>query len=74
MFRNRALIVKLDKSAKEKTPEAPSDPKDFENKAEIILHKLEALGTKLFIGVCIYVVLDTGRKVAVAKAQNHPEG
>ncbi len=70
MFRNRAITVKMDKITKDKTPETPCDPQAFEKKAEVILHKLQRFGATMFVGVCVFVILDTRRQVAVAKASN----
>lgn len=69
MFKNRAINISVNKSGPDKTTDAPSDPKEFEKKAEIILRKLENLGAKMFLGVCVYVVLDTHRQVAIEKAK-----
>jgi hypothetical protein len=67
MFKDRALTVTMDKKDKDQAPRNPTNPKEFEKKAEFVLHKLERIGKKVFIGVCAYVVLDTVRQVAVAK-------
>lgn len=67
MFKNRAITVKVDKVDKHHTAEKSCDDKTFEEKADIVLHILEGLGVKLFLGVCVYVILDTQRQVAVAK-------
>lgn len=72
MFRNKKLVVTVDKKDKEATPPAPSNRRDFEQKATFVLHKIESIGKKVFVGVCIYVALDTVRQVSVANA-NHPE-
>jgi hypothetical protein len=68
MFKNRAITVTVDKSHKDQNQETPKDPQDFEKKAEFVLNKLGVVGTKVFAGVCIYVLLDTHRKVAIMKA------
>ena len=69
MFKNRAILVKLDKTNKDVVDEV-KDARPIEEKAEAILHALEKVAIKAFVGVCIYVVLDTNRQVAVAKASN----
>lgn len=69
MFKNRKLTVSVDKVNKKQT-EMVSDEESFEKKAEYVLHKLEGFAVKAFIGLCIYVVLDTQRQVAVAKTYN----
>lgn len=68
MFRDRKLTVTVDKVDRGQTPETPPDPEALEKKADMILRKLEKLGKKAFLGLCIYVVLDTNRQVAVARA------
>lgn len=72
MLKNRQLTVKLDKPNKVQTTETSCDPKAFERKVETVLHNLESIGAKMFLGVCIYVMLDTRRQVAVARAIYHP--
>lgn len=67
MFKNRAITVTVDKKNKDELQEQPEDPAIFEHKADHILRKLEKIGTKVFVGVCIYVILDTVRQVAVAQ-------
>lgn len=70
MFRNRQIIVKMDKRKKE-TTDLPKDVLAeehlFEQRADHILHMLEGLGAKMFLGVCVYILLDTHRQVQVAK-------
>jgi hypothetical protein len=70
MFKNRQLTVKLDKRSESDAPEAAFDNVPFEAKTEVILRGLEGIGRKMFYGVCIYVLLDTRRQVAVAKVNN----
>ena len=69
MFKNRSIVVTMDKADKT-TPQTTSDPEAFEKKTDIVVSKLERLGKKVFLGVCVYIVLDTHRNVAVAKAMN----
>jgi hypothetical protein len=70
MFNKRGITIKVDPKDKDQTPPTPVDPEAFKKKAEFVLHKLERSGAKVFAGICIYVILDTRRKVAVAKAEN----
>lgn len=71
MFHNRKITVTVDKVDKPQLPLGlPEDPEILEKKADMILHKLEKLGAKAFLGLCVYVVLDTHRQTAVAKAMN----
>lgn len=70
MFKNRKITVTVDKKDKD-TDEGPVDPRSFEQKAEVILNKLERFGKMAFLGLCTYVILDTYRQVRVADA-NQP--
>lgn len=72
MLRNRKIVVTLDKKDKDQTSGISIEP-TFERKTEVILRNLEGLGAKMFLGVCIYVILDTRRQVAVANAIYHPD-
>jgi hypothetical protein len=72
MFKNRKLVVTVDKKNKDETSEI-QDPKQFENRAEYVLRKLERLGIKVLLGVCVYVALDTIRQVTVVNAINQPQ-
>lgn len=73
MFKNRKITVTVDKKNTDQTPEEPSDPKAFEKNAKVVLRHLESIGKKAFVGVCIYVLLDTYRQVKVAKATDRPD-
>lgn len=70
MFKNRTLAVKVVKDEKEKEPEVTCCHRTFEEKTENVRDNLENLGRKVFLGICIYIVLDTYRQVSVAKASN----
>lgn len=70
MFKNRKITVTVDKKDKTDDPTETKDPNAFEKKAEFVLRNLKSLGAKAFVGVCIYVLLDTYRQVEVAKASN----
>ena len=73
MFKNRAILVKLDKTNKDAIEEH-KDVRLIEEKTGAILSRFEKAALKVFAGVCIYVVLDTFRQVQVAKAsQPHEE-
>lgn len=71
-MRNRQLTVKFEK--RDKKAEGNQEPFveeiQFERKADHVLSQLEDLGAKMFLGICVYVVLDTFRQVQVAKASN----
>lgn len=70
MFKNRKIVVTMDKVNNDQIPATPVDPEAFEKKTEIVLRKLERAGAKVFLGVCVYVMLDTHRSVAIVKATN----
>ncbi len=70
MFKNRQITVKLDKKEKDQTSDNIKDPHVFERSVDIVAHKLEGLGAKMFLGVCVYILLDTHRQVAVEKAKH----
>lgn len=68
MFKNREVRVKLHKI--DKDAQTPTDNKTFEKKVGIIFHQLESIGVKVFVGVCVYVLLDTYRQIEVEKIKH----
>lgn len=68
MFKNRVLTVTVDKKDKEPTE---SSSESFDEKTATIVVNLERLATKMFLGVCIYIWLDTRRQVQIEQAK-HP--
>lgn len=71
MFKRQVTVRMEKKDTKASTPQDPFVNESlFERKADHILHALESTGAKMFLGVCVYVVLDTIRQVQVAKASN----
>lgn len=68
MFKNREISVQLKKTPTSESQEPTNTTEDLDEKADLVLHKVERLMVKVFIGIGLYVVLDTGRQVAVAKA------
>lgn len=72
MFKKRKLVVSLDRQDKDGTSE-PLEPKQFEAKADYVIHKLEGIGGKVFLGFCVYILLDTYRQVQVANAIYQPQ-
>lgn len=68
MLRNRVIKVTLDK--KEKDPSEKVEPKTFEDKADVVLERLQVIGVQLFWGMCIYIWLDTRRQVKVEEAKH----
>lgn len=68
MRRNRRFTLSVEKMPKDGEINEVIDDRPIEQKAEALLTTFERVGVKIFAGICIYVVLDTHRKVAVAKA------
>lgn len=73
MFKNRKITVTVDKKNNDQTLDTPEDPMLFEHRADHLLRKFERIGTKVFVGVCVYVLLDTFRQVTVAQNTYPPE-
>jgi hypothetical protein len=72
MFGNkRKLVISVDKRDKEQSDEDKA--KNFEAKADYVLHKLEKVGTNVFVGFCVYILLDTYRQVTVIKSIYPPQ-
>lgn len=71
MFKNRTITVRMEKRNKDIDPDTPESD-NFDQRADAMLFRLEDLGTKLFIGICAYVLLDTYRQVKVANTIYHP--
>lgn len=70
--KKRAVVLTFQKKDEDAVPHEPITVEEVEQKAEVILHKLESLGAKMFVGAVIYILLDTRRQVAVARA-NQPQ-
>jgi len=70
MFKNRSVTVKLDRPTKNDNVEEHHDNRPVEEKVAAVLRIFEKVAVKAFVGVCIYVALDTTRQVAVARASN----
>lgn len=68
MFKNREIRIKLNKTPEGGAQDSSETIKDLDERADLVLHKVERLMVKMFIGVALYVALDTGRQVAVAQA------
>lgn len=69
MFKNRAVLVKLQKDNKEVVVEEHHDVRPIEEKTGAILKKFEKVGLKVFVCIGAYVLLDTIRQVAVTRAE-----
>lgn len=72
MFKNRKLTLTVDKKDKNIPPETLESLMTFEKKTDIVLRKLEYVGVRVFFGACVLILLDTHRKVSVARA-SQPE-
>jgi hypothetical protein len=72
MFKNRSFTIKVNRPNEDAPQDPTLDAENFEIRSDAILRKIERLGAKMFLGVCIYIALDTRRQVAVARANNQP--
>lgn len=70
MLKGRKFTLTVEKPTVEPGTDDKRDDRPLEDKAELYLKILERVGVELLVGICIYVLLDTRRKVAVAKASN----
>lgn len=72
MLRKRDITVKISKKGGDEntTVDEPIDYRLIEERAAAVVHVLEQVAIKAFVGVCIFVILDTHRQVAIAKASN----
>jgi hypothetical protein len=72
MLFRRQVTVKLEK--KDKSTNGAQEPfveeMQFERKVDLTKRAITDLGAKMFLGVCVYIVLDTIRQTQVAKAYN----
>ena len=64
----RLSVEKVDKDQNALEPSA-----DGFDKTAFVLDQVGRLGKKVFVGVCIYVILDTYRQVRIAEANNPPD-
>lgn len=67
---NRTLRVDVVKKAKSADGEIETPELSFEEKAIVMAKIVERGIRKISFGVCMYVVLDTVRQVAVASVSN----
>ena len=68
MLRDREITVRMNRQ--NKGEEAPAEEGlSFEEKADVVVKVLENIGTKLFAGLCLYILLDTRRQVMVEEAK-----
>lgn len=70
MFEKRKITLRVEKQPKTDTTGTIEDSYSFEKKVCITMRSLENLGAKMFLGVCVYVLLDTHRQVKIAEASN----
>lgn len=68
MFKDREIRIKLNKTNESESQDSSETIKDFDERADSVMHRVERLMVGMFVGIGIYVLLDTGRQVAVAKA------
>lgn len=76
MLKGRTVTLKLERPDKPTTPEGEAAKKEFDDakfeaRAELAVRVVTQVGIGLFCGIYGYVLLDTRRQVAVAKAKHH---
>lgn len=69
MLKGRAVTIKLERPVPEGEVENKPDNRSVEEKAEVVLYVIEKVASKIFMGMCVYILLDTRRQVAIAKAK-----
>lgn len=67
-MRKRELRVQVGKVGEDNGQET-KNARPFEDIADAILDRLESVGAKVFLGLCIYVVLDTYRQTQIEKVK-----
>lgn len=71
MLKNRDITLRIGKKINEETENGEIvNDEPLEEKVRRIVHALEEPAKKIFFGICLYVMVDTIRKVAIAKAEN----
>jgi hypothetical protein len=68
-LRKRELRVQVGKVGEDNGPETTKNGRPFEDIADAILDRLESVGAKVFLGLCIYVVLDTYRQTQIERVK-----
>jgi len=69
MLKGRAVTIKFEKPKPEDDSEIDEDKRSFEETADMYLSFFERVALRVAMGVAGYVLLDTYRRVKVAKAQ-----
>jgi hypothetical protein len=67
-LRKRELRVQVGKVGEYNGSETKNG-RPFEDIADAILDRLESVGAKVFLGLCIYVVLDTYRQTQIERVK-----
>lgn len=71
MLKGRTVTLKFERpNVGKDDPDEEKEEGSFEEKAEMYLSLFERIALRVFAGVAGYVVLDTYRRVQIAKAQN----
>lgn len=70
MFKGRSAKVTYLGKDKDGKIDVTSDVSRFEQKLDIVLDRVERIGVKVFVGICIFVALDTVRRVAVEASKD----
>jgi hypothetical protein len=69
MFRNREIKVSVQK--KDPIDKDPEAVLTFQEKAEIVRDCLDGVATKLFLGLCVYIWMDTRRQVKIEQTRQY---
>lgn len=67
MFKNREFVIRMNKANEGKEDEPLIDEKVFEDRAAVTHAVIKDIIKTVIIGLCTYVVFDTGRQVLIAK-------
>lgn len=68
MFKNREFVIRINKANEGNEDEPLIDEKLFEERAAVTHTVIKDLIKTVVIGLCTYVVFDTGRQVLIAKS------
>lgn len=67
MFKDREFVVRMNKADKGTEAEDPRNDVIFEDRVSLTHAIIKDTVKKVFVVICVYVVLDTARQVLVAR-------
>lgn len=70
MLKGRSVKTTYLGKDKDMPIDVASEVSRFEQKLDIVLDRVEKIGVKVFVGICIFVALDTVRRVAVEASKD----